>query len=487
MKIDMKPLFCINLELHDGTNENIEFRQNDVPEDVAAKFCQRKGLKKKIYNLIVIHLNEKLNELSKTTTRQVSIKGTDINDFSTTIDARHEHKATLEYSKKKPTSTSVYDTLNFSPLLKSRDLDIGSNLKSQDMLLADNLAKSRSNIKRSNNLFTTKQSHLNHIDPGMTAPPAATNRGDFQFRTMQIITQDENGYYETPASIDDRWQTNDTVIHASMDAGDKDERLFINPSYKADNKESREFYMPYRPRSTVKHRASSNERGHHLYEMAISQHIRKQRNHECAAKVKEECEMSGITFTPSINAISSMIVDKQHDTKPRYERLHEMASAKKIKLERCRQLKNEIENVKYEYKPQICELSKKLDRENIVSNDKAYIDSRFDLLYDDSKLRQSYKNILKDQNANLNCTFHPEINIKSQKIVRDGGNAFNERLATSIEKIRQNEINHRVRMNTPSVEPKPTLSRSIKSNWVTVFHSERQISRRAPLSIRYGT
>ena len=46
-------LFHINMELHDGKNERINYHEDESPEELAFGFCKAKGLNKKVYSFIV--------------------------------------------------------------------------------------------------------------------------------------------------------------------------------------------------------------------------------------------------------------------------------------------------------------------------------------------------------------------------------------------------------------------------------------------------
>lgn len=484
-----RPLFSINLELHDGTNEKIEFRENDVPEELAARFCNEKRLKKNIYNLIVMHLKDKLKDYVAVPKQTKSPAPQDMYQTATTADASQkramETKASRDDSNQKLTPNK-HDSFNFSPLLKTRDLEFSSTKKLRDKSITQQLADSRSNVKRQTLSHANKKSAEDLTAPGIVGPPVSTCRGEFQFRTMQLITEDENGYYEAPFSIDNRWHTRQSNIMTSFDSRGND-ALFLNPTFTMDERSDKNYYLGKKNQGRKGSHTKSKERGHQLYEKAIGQHLRRQMQTEQSESLKKECEMEGVTFAPSINMISTMIVEKkQQNSRPRYERLHEIASAKKLKLERCRELKKELENDQYDFKPQICELSKQLDKESSIKKT-SLGESRFLQLYQDSKLRQSHTDILREQSKNRNCTFHPEINENSKKLIKSSKETgFKERLASSIEKMKENEKKHQERLSTPPVQPRPNISKSIKSNWVLDFDLERQISWCASVSIRYG-
>lgn len=455
-------LFYADFELHDGKNEKLEFREGDTPEAAAEKFCKLKGFNKKIYSLLVAHLKEKIDELqqhqkkvSASPNRKHGLKR-GISEESSPV-ARKTHSELLGPDM----SPMYYD----SRVTASQDWNEKAGKgKTSDSKIAARLAKKRSNGAQQPSIFNTEGSKSVQFNSQENFIEPSGRHRDFQFRTMQLISEDENGFFETPCSIDQRA---DPLKTASLAASHiEHEQLFIRPtcSVTEEPQEYFRFKKPRRQQSSEKHRSKS--RSLMLYEKAIAQHVKKQIKVEQSELFKQELEIKNVSFSPNINRISTLIADKKNSGMPHYERLYQNANAIQGKKEKSRQLKEEVEENKYDFKPKINSISQQIDKEQ--KDKKLELgESRFHLLYNHSQQRQESLELVREQTQTSNCTFHPEINAKSRKLMSSSNKGtFQHRLDCSIEKIQELNRKHKERLATPSVEPKPNLGNPPKSSWV---------------------
>lgn len=456
--MDGELLFCADFELHDGRNEKIEFRRGDTPESVAQRFCKAKGFNKKIYGLLVSHLKDKLEEVrSRMPREKVGNQKSPNFDLDGNLPlARHTHSEIM--------GTEA------SPNRKSRGTTSSIDLTDNRARVPNKgIAERRSNGLPQASIFMTENT--------LIAPAPSSRPREFQFRTMQLISEDEFGYFETPCSVDQRADVLKTMSVATMDApGGPASELFLRPSYSVAEETKPNFYfgIKKKDRSNPKLKRSKS-RSEILYEQALSQHQKKLLKAEQTAVLRQELEVEGISFTPHINRISTMIVEKKNCPMPHYERLFQNASTIEEKKAKCREMKQTLEDEKFDFRPKINSVSTLIDRET-NSKKPELGESRFHQLYKESQVRVESTEAAREAN-NSQWTFQPEINPKSRAMVNSSGHSFKKRLDSSLEKLKILGLKHRERLAQPSVEPKPNLGRPLKSSWVPFVHQGREILR----------
>lgn len=88
------------------------------------------------------------------------------------------------------------------------------------------------------------------------------------------------------------------------------------------------------------------------------------------SKARHEAELDEVSFTPSINKISSMIFNmKQQSDMPCHDRLNSYGAVSLAKKDRIRVLKESVEDSRFDYQPKIDKISRIIndEREKSVS------------------------------------------------------------------------------------------------------------------------
>jgi len=192
--------------------------------------------------------------------------------------------------------------------------------------------------------------------------------------------------------------------------------------------------------ATQQTQQSSQYPGHRLYNLAVSNHLRKQAQIEQSQLLREELEVADVSFTPEVNVISSLIHECKFIEQPYYERLNRFGEEKRAKQEMIRQLRSEVENSRFDFKPKIDPISQIISKQRDKSLEDKDFD-RFQQLYEIAlKKNKPANSPLREKQLNATFTFKPAINEHSRKLARDTGD-FAKRLQTSIE---QKELRHKL-------------------------------------------
>ena len=141
------------------------------------------------------------------------------------------------------------------------------------------------------------------------------------------------------------------------------------------------------------------------------------------------------TFQPKINKISKIAIENRIKNKKEFNNNEIISNYYDYKKEKNQQLFNKFNNIKYSFQPNLNQTNKK----NHLLNSKSSknLNSRFNLLYNDYKLRQEKIKQKKKLFLNLNSyTFKPKINKK--KIIQNSNSDTFNRLYSYANKYKTN-------------------------------------------------
>lgn len=236
---------------------------------------------------------------------------------------------------------------------------------------------------------------------------------------------------------------------------------------------------PQRSKSTMDlaSKSAGKNASKRLYNMGLVNYYKRQNQADYAQQVKRELEMVEAKFAPEINKISHAINHNKGDEAPIYERLTNFGKNVHAKREKIREMKKEVEDNKFDYKPRVNVISKIINEERDRMLQVAGV-PRYELLYDDGLTKARSVTPLKEKKTNVanQCTFKPQINEISKKIASKESKDFLKRMEGSIEK-KQNQLKEH-HFDLPETQTKS--KKSLTPNITRPSRSKTPVNNKTP-------
>lgn len=469
-------LFFINLEVPDGKMDRLEFHARDSPEELAFNYCRKRGLSMKVYNLIVNSLTLKIQEL----TRKGRIaplppplppNATPHKDmFHLQSSIQTEPSLSLETQNRsvafggglhqvsmqsKSTTNQPTDGRISASIVRYRHVDRhqmspprqgastsaekiagkgGSNLKASEKAQRENIPPL--DLKGDGN---TKYEQI------LSSPSGKYTLKQMSPQLKQLSPSDLRGGSLSSRKSHSPQRPNKTKpLHASSSP---DTDLFLNPNaafilQKQTQPQpltsSQGLLTPKKPGQTPdktqqRTHSKSPVPGVRLYQDGIANYIKKVTHVEHTKKMKEEVELAQASFVPEINRISQLLCETKAEDIPVHDRLSRFGQNSNLKRQRLRELKEEIQESTFDFKPQINLISQIINEERDKTLNAAGV-KRYEQLYEDGMHKAVARSISPLKEVNPNCTFQPQINEKSKLLSAKDKKDFLKRVESSIEK-----------------------------------------------------